>query len=56
MPPNNQGLVTPHYNQGENGNNFAKEGVNDSAQLDVYTSQTVNSIKRWISGFRRTTI
>ncbi len=45
VPPNNQGLVTPHYNQGENGNNFAKEGVNDSAQLDVYTSQTVNSIK-----------
>src|ERR1700740_1140217 len=27
VPPNNQGLVTPHYNQGENGDNFAKEGV-----------------------------
>jgi Domain of unknown function (DUF4331) len=44
VPPNNQGLVTPHYNQNENGNNFAKEGVNDPSQLDVYTSQTVYPI------------
>jgi hypothetical protein len=44
VPPNNQGLVTPHYNQHDNGNNFAKEGVNDPAQLDVYTSQTIYSI------------
>jgi len=41
VPPNNQGLVTPHYNQSENGNNLAKEGVNDPSQLDVYTSQTI---------------
>jgi Domain of unknown function (DUF4331) len=44
VPPNNQGLVTPHYNQDENGNNFAKEGVNDASLLDVYTSQTVYPI------------
>jgi hypothetical protein len=44
VPPNNQGLVTPHYNQGEDGNNLAKEGVNDPSQLDVYTSQTVYPI------------
>jgi len=44
VPPNNQGLVTPHYNQGEHGNNFAKEGVNDPSNLDVYTSQTVYPI------------
>jgi Domain of unknown function (DUF4331) len=44
VPPNNQGLVTPHYNQSENGNNFAKEGVNEPSQLDVYTSQTVYPI------------
>jgi hypothetical protein len=44
-PPNNQGLVTPHYNQNENGNNLAKEGVNASSDLDVYTSQTVYPIK-----------
>jgi hypothetical protein len=45
VPPNNQGLVTPHYNQNENGNNFAKEGVNDPSQLDVYTSETIYPIK-----------
>jgi hypothetical protein len=46
VPPNNQGLVTPHYNQGEKGNNPAKEGVTDASQLDLYTSQTVFSLKR----------
>jgi hypothetical protein len=45
VPPNNQGLVTPHYNQDENGDNLAKEGVNDSSQLDVYTSQTIRPLK-----------
>jgi hypothetical protein len=44
VPPNNQGLVTPHYNQNEDGNMLAKEGVNDPSNLDVYTSQTVHSI------------
>src|SRR5262252_9022577 len=44
VPPNNQGLVTPHYNQHDIGNNLAKEGVNDPAQLDVYTAQTIYSI------------
>jgi Domain of unknown function (DUF4331) len=44
VPPNNQGLVTPHYNQNEDGNMFAKEGVNDPSKLDVYTSQTVHPI------------
>jgi len=44
VPPNNQGLVTPHYNQGDNGNNLAKEGVNAPSNLDVYTSETVYPI------------
>ncbi|MBV8415676.1 MAG: DUF4331 domain-containing protein, partial [Verrucomicrobia bacterium] len=44
VPPNNQGLVTPLYNQQDNGNNLAKEGVNDPAQLDMYTAQTIYSI------------
>jgi hypothetical protein len=44
VPPNNQGLVTLHYNQNEDGNMLAKEGVNDPANLDVYTSETVHSI------------
>jgi hypothetical protein len=41
VPPNNQGLVTRHYNQGENGNLPAKEGAADPSQLDVYTSQSI---------------
>lgn len=45
VPPNNQGLVTPQYNQDGIGNSLAKEGVNDPAQLDAYTSQTVYPIK-----------
>jgi len=51
VPPNNQGLVTPHYNQNENGNNFAKEGINDPALLDVYTSQTVYPINNGYTVF-----
>lgn len=46
VPPNNQGLLTPFYNQGDNGENRAKEGVASFAQLDKYTAATV------ISGLR----
>ena len=41
VPPNNQGNATPFYNQGDNGENPAKEGVATNAQLDRYTSQTI---------------
>src|SRR5882724_12605781 len=34
VPPNNQGIATPFYNQGNNGNNPAKDGVATEAQLD----------------------
>ena len=44
VPPNNQGLVTPHYNQGENGNLPAKEGIADSSLLDIYTAEAVHKI------------
>ncbi|MEY2606277.1 MAG: hypothetical protein QOH31_4093, partial [Verrucomicrobiota bacterium] len=46
VPPNNQGLVTPHYNQGENGNLRAKEGVADPSLLDVYTSETIHKLNK----------
>ena len=46
VPPNNQGLVTPHYNQGENGNLPAKEGVADPSVLDVYTSETIHHLNK----------
>jgi Domain of unknown function (DUF4331) len=45
VPPNNQGLVTPHYNKSENGDSLAKEGVNDPSQLDVYTSESIRPLK-----------
>jgi hypothetical protein len=41
VPPNNQGLATPLYNQGNNGENKAREGVSTSGALDHYTTQTV---------------
>ncbi len=41
VPPNNQGLVTRFYNQGDDGENPAREGVADPTQLDHYTTQTV---------------
>src|SRR5215471_5434979 len=40
VPPNNQGVATPFYNQGNNGNNPAKDGVATEGQLDRYTTQT----------------
>lgn len=43
VPPNNQGLVTPFYNQGDSGENAAKEGVSDASDLDPYTKSCVFS-------------
>ncbi len=40
VPPNNQGLVTPLYNQGDDGENKAREGVASYAALDAYTKAT----------------
>lgn len=41
VPPNNQGLVTRYYNQGDNADNPAREGVATNAALDRYTQQTI---------------
>jgi hypothetical protein len=41
VPPNNQGLVTPQYNQGNDGENPAKEGVASADDLDRYTQQAI---------------
>jgi len=49
VPPNNQGLATPHYNEGENGNNTAKPGVTSEALLDVYTSGAIANLS---NGYR----
>jgi hypothetical protein len=44
VPPNNQGIATPLYNQGNNGNNPAKDGVATEAQLDRYTTQAIKNL------------
>ena len=41
VPPNNQGIATPFYNQGDDGENPAKDGVSTFAQLDRYTQQAI---------------
>ncbi len=43
VPPNNQGIATPHYNLNA-GNGPAKPGVAQSSQLDTYTAQTIKSL------------
>ena len=44
VPPNNQGIATPFYNQGNNGENPAKDGVAPGEMLDAYTAQTVHAL------------
>jgi Domain of unknown function (DUF4331) len=44
VPPNNQGIATPFYNQGNNGNNPAKDGVATQAALDRYTTQAIKNL------------
>lgn len=41
VPPNNQGRATPLYNQGNNGDNPAKDGVSTFGQLDPYTKDAI---------------
>ncbi|MEE9263914.1 MAG: DUF4331 domain-containing protein [Vicinamibacteria bacterium] len=44
VPPNNQGLVTPFYNQSDDGDSPARGGVSDEMSLDRYTRQTVTNL------------
>jgi hypothetical protein len=44
VPPNNQGNATPFYNQGDNGENPAKDGVATEAELDRYTAQAITPL------------
>ena len=45
VPPNNQGIATPKYNQGDNGEMPAKGGVAGEADLDAYTAGAVQDLK-----------
>ncbi len=49
VPPNNQGIATPKYNKGNDGNQPAKDGVGDATQLDEYTSGAIATLS---SGYR----
>lgn len=44
VPPNNQGIATPLYNLGNDGENPAKDGVATAADLDPYTQQTIATL------------
>ncbi|MEM7282301.1 MAG: DUF4331 domain-containing protein [Pseudomonadota bacterium] len=51
VPPNNQGIATPFYNQGDDGENPAKEGVATHAELDRYTKQSITELRRGYVSF-----
>ncbi len=44
VPPNNQGIATPLYNQGGDGNNPALDGVATADQLDTYTRESITGL------------
>ena len=44
VPPNNQGIATPFYNQGNDGNNPAQDGVATADQLDLYTKESIANL------------
>ena len=51
VPPNNQGNATPFYNQGDNGENPAKDGVAMAAGLDRYTAQSIAPLRNGYVAF-----
>src|SRR5258708_33807748 len=51
VPPNNQGIATPFYNQGNDGNNRAKDGVAIEADLERYTTEAITNLNRGYTAF-----
>ena len=51
VPPNNQGNATPFYNQGDNGENPARDGVSTEAALDRYTSEAIAELSNGYVAF-----
>src|SRR5215813_6405806 len=45
VPPNNQGNATPFYNQDNNGENPARDGVATEAELDRYTRESIAQLR-----------
>jgi hypothetical protein len=51
VPPNNQGRATPFYNQGDNGDNPAKDGVSTNGELDPYTQNAITKLDKGYVSF-----
>jgi len=51
VPPNNQGNATPFYNQDNNGENPARDGVATEAELDRYTRESIAQLSRGYMSF-----
>ena len=51
VPPNNQGNATPFYNQGDNGENPARDGVATEASLDRYTRESIAELSNGYLAF-----
>ena len=51
VPPNNQGNATPFYNQGDNGENRARDGVATEAELDRYTKEAIAELSNGYVAF-----
>ena len=51
VPPNNQGNATPFYNQGNDGENPARDGVATEAELDRYTREAIAELSNGYVAF-----
>ena len=51
VPPNNQGNATPFYNQANNGENPARDGVATEAELDRYTREAIAELSNGYVAF-----
>ncbi len=51
VPPNNQGNATPKYNQNDDGERPAKDGVASEMALDRYTTQSIAELSDGYTAF-----
>ncbi len=51
VPPNNQGNATPFYNQGDDGEQPARDGVATESELDRYTTQAIATLNHGYVAF-----
>jgi len=51
VPPNNEGIATPFYNQNDDGEQPAKGGVRNAADLDRYTSEAIAPLSSGYTAF-----